>query len=744
MPGSDSTLDADATLADRLGRDSDAYERYVAGARGAEASIVEDAVGDWLAFVRQSHGDAVDALPDDRSTEALVYDWLYYDFLLERLFVAVERAFDVRVRDRAPGAYSGALDADLAAVHDAVADDDLRELVDADLAAAIGATPEAFSNALGPDALRRLYEAVVSRSVRLALGEYYTPRGVAALAVETLDDAVAVDTYLDPGCGSGAFLSVLIERVLDATADAGLTAGERLDRITESVFGIDLNPVAVRSATLSYVVALAPLLAAPAVDTVSAPVFLTDALGLTRDDEVRYRGERFEPTVDHLVGNPPWITWSDLPEAVQTAWREGPAERLDLAPGEGATALLGHANDDISVPFVLTCADRYLAADGDAAFVLKRTIAKGPAGRRLRAQRLDDQPLSVRHVHDFTDLRPFGNGVRAGAAIYALSAGDDPRTPVPATAWSRDDAVPDFSTRAAIDETLGQEAAALVPVDADDPASSWLRGDADRRALGDCAHEIRHGVKDDAREVFEIDRETLPEIEPDRVFPYLKSRHVVKYGLFGHDRRLVPQDQAGEDNADRLERECPRTYDYLDARRDRLEDRSSSWLDRGPFYSVFGLGEYTWAEYKVVWCRLGYKPHFAVVSTVEDEVLGEKPVVPGDHCMFVGTDDEREAHVLCALLNSAIYQRSLDDIVSEGKSSLSKSVVSRLYLPAIEDVPDDLADRLAEGSRRAHEIVPEHTDVSKRAYNSTTIEELEPIRADLDAAVEELLARRDD
>ena len=193
-----------------------------------------------------------------------------------------------------------------------------------------------------------------------------------------------------------------------------------------------------------------------------------------------------------------------------------------------------------------------------------------------------------------------------------------------------------------------------------------------------------------------------------------------------------------------LERECPRTYAYLDARRDRLEDRSSSWLDRGPFYSVFGLGEYTWAEYKVVWCRLGYKPHFAVVSTVEDDLLGEKPVVPGDHCMFVGTGDEREAHVLCALLNSAIYQRSLDDIVSEGKSSLSKSVVSRLYLPAVEDVPDDIADRLAEGSRRAHEIVPEHTDVSKRAYNSTTIEALEPIRADIDAAVEELLARRDD
>jgi len=743
MSDTEHAPDAGARLAERLGRGSDAHARYAAAARGRpDDGVVADGVAEWLAFVRRSHGDAVDAPPGDRSREALVRDWLYYDFLLERLFVAVERSLDVRVRDRAPGANSGALDADLAAVHDAVVDEDLRNRVDDALAAATG--PAAVAEAVDPDALKRLYESVVTRPVRLALGEYYTPRGVAALAVDALEGDVGVDTYLDPGCGSGAFLSVLIERKLAATADGELDARERLDRITGGVFGIDLNPVAVRSASLSYVLSLAPLLTSPEVESVAVPVFLTDALGVTRDDDLRYRGEPFDPTVDHLVGNPPWITWSDLPDAVRAAWKDGPAEHLDLAPGDGATSLLGHANDDVSVPFVLTCADRYLAPDGDAAFVLKRTIAKGPAGRRLRAQRLDDAPLRVRRVHDFADLRPFGHGVRAGAAIFALSAGEPASTPIPVTAWSRGDAAPDFSTRAAIDAALRREETEFVPVDADDPASSWLRADADRRALGECAHEIRHGVKDDAREVFEIDRERLADLEPDRVFPYLKSRHVVKYGLFGHDLRIVPQERAGEDNAERLERECPHTYEYLDERRERLAERSSSWLDRGPFYSVFGLGEYTWADYKVVWCRLGYKPHFAVISTVEDADLGVKPVVPGDHCMFVATDDEREAHFLCALLNSSIYQRSLDDVVSEGKSCLSKAVVSRLYLPAASNVPDALVDRLADGSRRAHEIVPDHTDVSKREYNRTTIEALEPIRAEVDAAVEELLARRDE
>ena len=156
---------------------------------------------------------------------------------------------------------------------------------------------------------------------------------------------------------------------------------------------------------------------------------------------------------------------------------------------------------------------------------------------------------------------------------------------------------------------------------------------------------------------------------------------------------------------------------------------------------MFGLGEYTWSAYKVVWCRLGFKPHFAVVSTVEDEDLGEKPVVPGDHCMFVSTDDEREAHFLCALLNSAPYQRSIRGVASEGKASLSKTVISKLALPAYRETP--ASRRLAELSMTAHGIVPEYTDVSKRAYNRRTIDELAAVRAEIDETVEGMLADGD-
>jgi hypothetical protein len=198
---------------------------------------------------------------------------------------------------------------------------------------------------------------------------------------------------------------------------------------------------------------------------------------------------------------------------------------------------------------------------------------------------------------------------------------------------------------------------------------------------------------------------------------------------------------ANEDNEAELRETCPRTYRYLTSNRQPLDDRSSAWLERGPFYTVFGLGEYTWAPYKVVWCRLGFKPAFAVVSTVGDEDVGEKMVVPGDHFMFIPTDNRDEAHFLCGLLNSSIYRKSMVGVAGGGKSGLSKAVVDKLELPAYTETED--SKRIAELSVAAHEIVPEHTDVSKREYNDRTIEELAAVQARLDDRVKALLTEGD-
>lgn len=735
-PPTASSMSGRPSIGDALGTDSRCYDRYTsaAGATLPSNDRLRAAMRAWESFVVAGHGDVFGRT--DAGLESLFVDALYFDFVVDQLVDRFERRTGVELHNRSAAENTDALRVEFHALHDPVVATlpDGRALEEP--FERIGPIPSGS----GAGVLGALYETVVSTDLRRLLGEYYTPRGVADLAVCELDvDDLASETVLDPGCGSGVFLAACIDAKLAALRPE-LPAEALIDAVTSTVYGIDLNPLAVKAAKLAYLHALRPALEAGSVDRIEVPVFLTDSLGLTRDDDVRMGGEPLALAVDHLVGNPPWLTWGALTESVRDAWRETHVERLDLLPHRGIETRLGHGNDDVSIPFVWTWIDRYLADGGDASFVLKRDILTGPAGRLLRRGRVGSRPVAVRHVHDFGRVRPFGDDVAVNAAVYTVGADRRHSFPIPMDRWTRSGDAPSFSTAAAVRGTLDRERTGLVPVDDADPASSWIGVDAERRAHGECAHDIRHGVKDDAADVYTVDRDRLGRIEPDHVYPYLRSRHIVKYGLFGHDLQLVPMRAADEDNEAELRAAQPETYAYLDANRERLAARSSTWLDGGPFYNLFGLGPYTWSEYKVVWCRLGFKPHFAVVSTVEDPDLGEKPVVPGDHCMFVPTDDEHEAHFLCGLLNSAPYQRSIAGLASEGKASLSKAVVSELRLPEYRGT--DLERRLAGRSMAAHGIVPEYTHLSKRAYNDTDIEELAAVQGDIDELVDRILSER--
>jgi len=687
---------------------------------------------EWQEFFISSHGDIFDSLSLDTPENKLFIDSLYYDFIIDQIIEFAERAFGFTVTNQEPRVNTDTLSFSFQSLHE--------EVVDTETVADTFDTFFSKEDLRSADTefLRSLYETVISREIRLALGEYYTPRGVAELAVESMDtDSITTASFLDPGCGSGVFATVCIDRKIAAMKNTH-DPEEILSLITSSVFGIDLNPVAVKSTKLNYLLTLLPVLEEAESETIEIPVFLTDALKLTQNETITFNRESFEPLVTHLVGNPPWITWGRLSDDIKNQWREKYVNQLDLLPHGGAVSRLGHGNDDISVPYVWVCIHHYLQDNGQASFVLKRDMMKGPAGKLLRTLKIADRPLNMTQIHDFNKLRPFGDQVGANAAVYTLSADARSTFPINTTSWTNGDTVADFSTAATIRETLSAENTSIIPLDQDDTTSPWIREDAERGALGECDQEIRHGVKDDAQDVFSIDREQLDNLESDKIYPYIKSKHAVKYGLFGHELRLVPIQKANEDNEDELENQCPKTYQYLTDHREQLEERSSSWLQKGTFYNIFGLGDYTWAKYKIVWCRLGFKPNFAVVSTVEDENLGEKMVIPGDHYMFIATNNKQEAHFLCALLNSSIYQRSLKDIASKGKASLSKSVVSQVEIPKWKET--EQSQRLAELSMEAHDIVPKYTDMSKRSFNKTTIEELEVIQAEIDQIVEDMLS----
>jgi hypothetical protein len=121
----------------------------------------------------------------------------------------------------------------------------------------------AWSDAsIDPEMLGKAFEALMAGGERKSSGAFYTPQAlVEEVAEEALRAAFDDDEtgaanlerlcnirVLDPACGSGAFLVLVLERLASLRLDAGETgsiAEIRRRVLTTSIFGVDLNPMAV-------------------------------------------------------------------------------------------------------------------------------------------------------------------------------------------------------------------------------------------------------------------------------------------------------------------------------------------------------------------------------------------------------------------------------------------------------------------------------------------------------------------
>ena len=128
------------------------------------------------------------------------------------------------------------------------------------------------------DILKALYESLIDPETRHDLGEYYTPDWLAARIVAAAVDDPLERRVMDPACGSGTFLFHAVRAALAAAEAAGV-APEAAARIaTEKISGIDIHPVAVIFARVTYLLALAPALREGRTERLILPVYLGDAL----------------------------------------------------------------------------------------------------------------------------------------------------------------------------------------------------------------------------------------------------------------------------------------------------------------------------------------------------------------------------------------------------------------------------------------------------------------------------------
>ena len=130
------------------------------------------------------------------------------------------------------------------------------------------------------DILKVLYESLIDRDQRHGLGEYYTPDWLAAKMVKHFIDRPLVEHVLDPACGSGTFMFHSIRIFLKEAKEADMNPERRAAEVCARVEGMDIHPVAVIIARVTYLLALAPALKYRK-GALSIPVYLGDAMQLS-------------------------------------------------------------------------------------------------------------------------------------------------------------------------------------------------------------------------------------------------------------------------------------------------------------------------------------------------------------------------------------------------------------------------------------------------------------------------------
>lgn len=149
------------------------------------------------------------------------------------------------------------------------------------------------------DVMKVLYESIIAPDTRHRLGEYYTPDWLAAAMVSEVVDAPLQQRVLDPSCGSGTFLFHAVRRYLNAASDAGLTLTNSITGVTRSVLGVDVHPVAVTLARVTYLLAIGrERLTAGDRPAFSVPVYLGDTVQWGQDDSLINTDALIVPTND--------------------------------------------------------------------------------------------------------------------------------------------------------------------------------------------------------------------------------------------------------------------------------------------------------------------------------------------------------------------------------------------------------------------------------------------------------------
>lgn len=356
-----------------------------------------------------------------------------------------------------------------------------------------------------------------------------------------------------------------------------------------------------------------------------------------------------------FVGNPPWATNSDLNFNLPV--------KENFKHFKGTDAITGASNFDICEYIILKIIENSIGKNVSIAMLCKTSVARSI----LLESNRQNFPIACSEMYTFNSSEIFGINASACLLYIKMSTNDG-----------------HICSCNIMDINYPQDIQSKIVVE-NGKLQTHLSDVTDLD--GNCIFEWRQGVKHDCANVMELTpasdgtylnrkKETVS-IEPTLVFPLIKSssfkKPVIKAGF---SKYVIMTQKKTREETNRIEQIAPLTWKYLNSNIDFFNKRKSSIYKGAPPFSMFGVGDYSYAAYKVGISGFYKKPLF---SLLYNEAEISHPVMLDDTSYYLSFDNYSDAYTCMLLLNSRKVQQFLLSIsFQDAKRPYTKKVLQRV------------------------------------------------------------------
>ena len=469
---------------------------------------------------------------------------------------------------------------------------------------------------------------------RRQFGDFQTPDDLAKEVINTLrlNHKISPNFIIEPSCGKGAFVRAALNEFSNST-----------------IIGLDINRKYVEEAKLSI---------SKYQNSENATLYESDFFNTNWKDLISKL-----PGYILVIGNPPWVTSSEL----STLNSQNIPSKSNFQNRRGIEAITGSGNFDISEWMLLQHVEWLSKREGTIALLCKYSVAR----KVMRQVKEKTGNEFSSYIYLIDAKAHFGASVEA--CLFVLSTNADSNSDC--------NVYKDLTSRK-ISYLIGERDGLIL--------RNTVQYEKWRNLLGhDLRYVWRSGIKHDCSKVMELEQihETLflngmgekVHLEKDYLYPLLKSSDVGN-GRINNYRKLilVTQKSVGDDTSI-IQDQAPKTWQYLLAYDEHLRARKSSIYRNKPPYSIFGVGPYSFKNWKIAISGLYKRLKFCLIGP-----LDEKSVMFDDTVNFVSFETEEEAKFIFSLITSNPSLEFLDSMVFwDDKRPITIDILRRLSFKAV-------------------------------------------------------------